>query len=460
MQHNLFISNFKRIIAMLVFALCFFGACFITQGILKDKYLTDATTIVNGFYAEEKNSIDVICIGSSNCFCTINPMVLYENYGIAAYDFASSSQTVNISLLYLKEALKRQNPKVVALEVNYIPQTGFQEVSESSLLWGLTDIPFSIDKMKCISQCRDKFNGEYMSYLFPILRYHSRWKDLYKTDFVYAGKDKTCFSKGYMGSQEIYSEELDFTAYDEEGYSWVEDEIVECLDEMHDLCRKNGVELILFKSPREDWYGYQSMAIRELADARNIPFVDYNILLEELGINRVEFFRDYKHLNDAGACIVSDHFGRLLKEYYELPDRRLDENENSWDKAMAYYNRLQEPSFTAASTVKECYQLINQQENYATIITYRGGVNQRTKEKVNPHQWVYQNHNLVLEQEWKRDGTREISLGENELVLHCAGQLVQVLIGNLDYEVMSSDWSVVVYDEITHQVVANLKFEE
>lgn len=460
MQRNLFISSFKRIIFLIVFVLCLLAACLLAQQILKDKYLTDATTIVNGFYAEEKDSIDVICIGSSNCFCTIDPLVLYEKYGIAAYDFASSSQTMNISLLYLKEAFKSQKPKVVALEVNYVPQMNLQEVSESSLLWGLSDIPFSIDKLKCISQCRKKVDGEYLSYVFPLLRYHTRWKDLYKTDFVYAGKDKTCYSKGYMGSPDIYSEEIDFQKYDEEGYSWVEEDVIACLDEMQRLCRENGAQLILFKSPREDWYQYQSEAVRELADQRQIPYIDYNELLDDLGIANVAFFRDYKHLNDLGAKIVSDHFGSFLKQAYELPDRRLDENENSWDRAVIYYQRMETPAFDTAANVKDCYELINAQEHYAVIVTYRGGVSPQTGEKINPHQWVYQNHKLILNQEWKHDGIKELSLGEDELVLHHAAGLVQVLIGNLDYEVMSSDWSIVVYDEITQKVVSNLKFEQ
>ena len=37
-----------------------------------------ATRIVDGFYAEEENTIDVIYLGSSNSFYDINPLVVYE----------------------------------------------------------------------------------------------------------------------------------------------------------------------------------------------------------------------------------------------------------------------------------------------------------------------------------------------------------------------------------------------
>ena len=88
--------------------------------VVRAKFMGDSTTIVNGFYVEKRNDIDMVVLGSSNSFCTVNPLILYEEYGIAAYDFGSSSQPMHISVLYLKEALKTQKPKVVALEVNML----------------------------------------------------------------------------------------------------------------------------------------------------------------------------------------------------------------------------------------------------------------------------------------------------------------------------------------------------
>ena len=140
----------KRILAVVGFLALTILALGITQEILKAKFIQDSTTIIDGFYTEKKNDIDVLFLGSSNCFCTIDPLVLYEEYGIASYDFASSSQTMDISLLYLKEALKKQKPKVVALEVNYLPGQNVSGNVENSMLWGLTNMPLTIDKLQCI----------------------------------------------------------------------------------------------------------------------------------------------------------------------------------------------------------------------------------------------------------------------------------------------------------------------
>ena len=92
----------KRILAVVGFLALTILALGIAQEVLKAKFIQDSTTIIDGFYAEKRNDIDVLFLGSSNCFCTIDPLVLYEEYGIASYDFASSSQSMDISLYILR----------------------------------------------------------------------------------------------------------------------------------------------------------------------------------------------------------------------------------------------------------------------------------------------------------------------------------------------------------------------
>ena len=192
----------------------------------------------------------MIVIGSSNSFCTIDPIVLYEEYGITAYDFGSSSQPMNISVLYLKEAFRRQKPKVVVLEVNMMVGGGIHTINEAGLRWGLTNIPFSIDKLK--------------------------WKELSKLDYTYFGQDKTNYTKGYLETQSVSETAINLQEYLFDGEAWIEEENIHYLDEIVNLCKKNNVELLLFKSPKENWHCYETEAIQALADARGVRFVDYN----------------------------------------------------------------------------------------------------------------------------------------------------------------------------------------
>lgn len=457
MQHNSFIFNFKKIIVSMgmaaVLLICFLGA----QAVVRAKFMGDSTTIVNGFYAEEKNTIDVVLIGSSNCFCTIDPMVLYTDYGITAYDFASSSQPMNVSLLYAKEAFKKQKPKVVALEVNCLIGMGLENLPENSLRWGLTDIPFSLDKMNCISQAHIKFGSEYVSYLFPVFRYHDRWKEVSKNDFVYPlEKNMQNYSKGYLRTTEITSEPVILTDFEQEGESWVEDDVLVCLDELTALCRENGAQLVLFKSPRAGWYSYQSALVHQLAEERGLLFVDYQTKTGEIALDAVNDFRDEEHLNNSGAYKVSVDFGAFLKQHFELPDRR---EEGTYDSAKVYYERLEEPAFAQAESLMECYEMVSAEPDYLLIMVYRGGKNATTGEEVYPHHWVYTDGRLRMEQEWKENGVRLKDIDGVEVTLRQTASVAQVFINNLPYEVTANNWTVIVYDKITEQQVATLGFD-
>lgn len=447
----------SRIAAVAVFILFVSLVLTVTDRIVRAKFIGDSTTIVNGFYAEKKNDIDMIVIGSSNSFCTVDPVTLYEEYGIAAYDFGSSSQPMNISVLYIKEALKTQKPKVVALEVNMMTGGSIHSINEAGLRWGYTDIPLSFDKLKCIYRSLGKVDAEYFSYVYPVFRYHDRWKELSKLDYTYFSQDKTNYTKGYLETQEVAENTVNLNEYDFEGEVWIEEVNIAYLDEIVQLCRKKNVELLLFKSPKANWHRYETEAVRALADARGLKFVDYNELYQngELELDTAADFRDDDHLNDFGAKKVTIHLGGYVKANYDLPDRRLDEKPNSWDTASSYRQRSGWQEFMAVRTARECLEMTQNDADYVLIVTDRKAGNGKKVQ-----QWVYQDCEIALEVQWQDDGIRHIQIGESELVLAKTGGFYQVLVDNVNHFQAGSRWNIIVYDKVTEDVVANLVFDE
>lgn len=451
----------RTIISRLVSVVSFFVwislVLTITNEIVCAKFIGDSTTIVKGFYAEKKNDIDVIVMGSSNSFCTVDPIVLYDEYGIAAYDFGSSSQPMNISVLYLKEALRRQKPKVVALEVNMMVGGDIHTINEAGLRWGLTNIPLSIDKLRCIYQSVGTVNAEYFSYVFPTFRYHSRWKELSKLDYTYFGQDKTNYTKGYLETQAVSETAINLQEYSFDGEAWIEEENIHYLDEIVKLCKKNNVELLLFKSPKQNWHCYETEAIQALADARGVQFVDYNELYYN-GVVELDLaadFRDEEHLNDFGARKVTSHLGQYLKEHYALPDRRTDAQPNAWDTARLYRERKGWKAYMAATSARECLEMLQEDENFILIVTdTKAGKGKDTR------QWVYEDCKIALDITWKEEGVYHRKAGERELVLARAGKAYQVLIDNVNHYQMGGRWNIIVYDKILNSVTASLVFPE
>ena len=107
-------KKWKIAVRMLTFVGCAVLLLYGLTVLLKDKRVTfdyDTTRKVEGFYAEEKNSLDFVFIGSSQMFTSVVPAVLWEEYGITSYDFGANEQPMYLSYYYIKEALKYQDPR-------------------------------------------------------------------------------------------------------------------------------------------------------------------------------------------------------------------------------------------------------------------------------------------------------------------------------------------------------------
>ena len=92
------------------------GKVFIPKWItVKDNRMT---YIVKGFYEEPKNSLDVIFMGNSDVYRGISPITLWDEYGIASYNFVSSGQRMWTAYYTLEESLKYQKTKLIVLNMD------------------------------------------------------------------------------------------------------------------------------------------------------------------------------------------------------------------------------------------------------------------------------------------------------------------------------------------------------
>ena len=317
---------FKAVLFLLLLAGLLFGA----QKILKLNMGHRGSDSVRGFYQEERNSIDVLFVGASTMFCTVDPLVLYEDYGIAAYDFGSSAQPFALSYLFMQEALKTQKPKVIALEALCISK----ELVPDNLNYGITDLPFSATKAKGLLEMFPNDRGEALSYLIPLMQYKDRWQELGRDDFLENYESYDNYAKGAYTPDLVSENPLDFSSYyDEEAFE-IPEENIRVFEKMVALCKENDISLLLFKSPNVGWNIGQTKAVSELAKNYEVPFIDYYSLMDELKVDTATDFRDNTHFNRYGSKKASDYMGAYLKEHYDLQDWRETDGENGWDIAL------------------------------------------------------------------------------------------------------------------------------
>lgn len=148
MQGNSFISSF-RIISKRFFKFAVLIACTIFIFYRYTKITQYSRSDFFDFFRNiDKETVDVLCVGSSHVYNGINPVQMWDDYGIAAYDLACGSQSVWFSYYYIKEALKTQQPEIVILDVYTLRSA--DEDFDTKVQANLLNLPLSYNKWKAL----------------------------------------------------------------------------------------------------------------------------------------------------------------------------------------------------------------------------------------------------------------------------------------------------------------------
>lgn len=328
------------------------------------------------FYEEPRNSLDVIFLGSSHIYSGISPVEMWNTYGIAGYNCTSSSQCAYKSYRFLLDIFKCQKPKVVIFDLLslFMDETN-DEISNRS---ALNYMRFSPNFLTTVHHSMNKKNGETMeSYIFPILRYHSRWEELSQVDF-HIKKQRDC-AKGYdmrYGTKCMVKLTEDKFSFLKEQPTDKTAGIVEksagYIKDMVELCRQNGAQMVFIKTPVSDYTHEKGNAMQKFADECGVKLIDYNRKWDELGIDYKVDFLDTVHLNLNGAKKLSKYLGKTLADDFGMPDHRGETEYDSWDQDYSMYQtKLAALELQGCSELSRYLQLI---ENKYYVLLYAGNV--------------------------------------------------------------------------------------
>ena len=71
---------------------------------------------IAGFYAEEDESLDIVCTGGSALYYYFNNFLLWEEQNLTSYNFATSSQSNFMIEQMIDEIEKTQSPQLYIVE--------------------------------------------------------------------------------------------------------------------------------------------------------------------------------------------------------------------------------------------------------------------------------------------------------------------------------------------------------
>lgn len=328
-----------------------------TNGDVKDRFA--------GFYAEKKDTLDIVMIGSSPVFPYYAAPKLWGESGIAMYPLSSNVQRPVAMKYLVKEAEKTQSPDLYIFEMRMFTMEDAGLRENMAYTRGVTDnLRYSALRNETIRAMvpEDAEEGR-LSFYLDIMKYHTNWKMLaLPSEWANMTYHNPHPLKGYTFKDEVGPLPMPDCG-GMEGTKPIPAEQEAYLRDLLDYLQQDGHDALFIVSPYgesvEDQQMYNYM--EEIVTAAGYRFLNMNNYYEEIGIIYEEDFADYgSHTNAVGAEKCTDFLRAYLQTHYEFTDKRGDAAYASWDAA---YTRWQSEMETARQTIAERIE----NEDYAVI---------------------------------------------------------------------------------------------
>lgn len=301
----------KNVILTVVFLALFWFALTRVMYICREK---SDNLVQDRFAALEPDSVDVVFIGTSHQFCSINADLLADEYGMDCFMLATSAQTVPMSYYAAMEAIELQHPETIVFEVLYC-SNDFRTVSPEMSHTFFDGMPWCRARREAIHDLIEPDQRIY--YYLNFGRYHNRWKELTEADY----RPADLSPRGTFFSDEVvHNGQIPVVSVDEK--QEMPEEMFVYFEKLVTVCRENDVRLILYVAPfnmlyedetmLEDLYRRQRIfnGIGEYAEGEGIPFHNLFYEMEELGLDGERDFMDTQHLN----CYGQEKLTRYMAE--------------------------------------------------------------------------------------------------------------------------------------------------
>ena len=332
----------KKVILVIVSICIIVGTFFGLQAVFQPKY---QTSIFEGNFTESyyqsNYDHDVMVIGDCEVYENISPITMYEDYGLTSYIRGNAQQLTWQSYYMLKDALLHETPQVVVYSVTALRHGS--PMSEAYNRMTLDGMKWSSVKWDAINASKTEGESTW-DYLFPLLRYHSRWSELSSDDITYTfGSKKQTNFNGYLMKSGVeaykgFADPKSLADYTLPSSS------MSYLDKIRELCDENGITLVLMKSPNLNspyWYAEWDEQIVNYANKYNLTYLNCIKLADEIGIDySKDTYNGGYNLNVDGAEKVGSYLGKVFTEELKITSKcKNDNSETYWQNLIeAYYN--------------------------------------------------------------------------------------------------------------------------
>lgn len=266
--------------------------CFVSGGIYLGNRVTERTVSRQKYikFFSEQKEYDVLFYGSSHVLSGIQPMEIWDKYGITSYNLAGHAASLGMSYWVLRESLRYHKPKLAVLDIYdmYAFDQPFMDVS--FMHYSLDAYPLDRLKVEAVRDLlRGRSTGDKTELLFPFSVYHSRWNEVTEQSLKESFSDD--YFNPYYGSEARYGVAVPMdidrvpSDYMVEGSEGADNYIRGFVK----ICEDAGVQVCFMRVP------YPASVENQRAENRVMK------LAEELGIEVIDMMYDVE-----GASELAD----------------------------------------------------------------------------------------------------------------------------------------------------------
>lgn len=334
-----------------------------------DKYKT---------FMESKTDFDVVFLGTSHVLNAVNPMQLWQDWGIAGYNLGHNSHEIPMNFWQIQIAKNYHKPKVAVIDILALwGNKKGQDKNLPAMHNAFDPFPLFPTKWRAVLDLCEKFESR-TEIAFPLYLYHNRWKE-YKFKFdkkatfrKLRGKYKAYVTKGMDFKIAIRSDQ--FPGFEvSTRYDGTETTSMEYCRRFIAWCKENDIVPVFMFVPysgavstpesRENlatWFAALRSIIEEdggffldMAEG----FVDFDIDMYDLG----------SHLNPSGARKVTDAIGAFLSETLGCHSHKDDPAFVAWHGDYDAYRQWLLGTIARQDDFKNLLMMTNHAEVYAAV---------------------------------------------------------------------------------------------
>ncbi len=284
----------------------------------------------DGFYEKKRDSLDLVFFGSSFCHTNINPNILWNEYGIVGYDFSADQQHIGLTRYYIEEMFKRQKPRLIVVEASVTQDEKYG--SNVQLHFSLDPMRSGLQKTKAILANAKPL--EVFEMFLPLVKYHSRWNDDLKIDLDYFFAPRHNLFNGNISLMGIKSFEniSGQVRRIDESYK-LPKRTIDSFLAIRKICQKNNCKVLFIFTPLAEPSAFDSSRKASVSffEQNDFDFYDFNEHYDDIGTDFSTDYHDSVHMTYWGNIRFSKYLGKVIKERYDIPDRRGDKKYEQYD---------------------------------------------------------------------------------------------------------------------------------